>query len=129
MGGFGVADVAPPTENASTLVPPVEQPWLPALLNEDAQSGFDVMDILDGILQDGSNTQEEPAVELEAPAPGTPSRIVGGTTGNPTITQVLANPWATESKSRAAAYGISFDDDDENNVNSSSPTGINSILK
>jgi hypothetical protein len=144
--GFGVADVAATAENTSALAPPVEQPWLPGLLNEEPEpveqpwlpdllneepeSGFDVMDFLDGILQDGSTTQDEPVKELEPAAPGTPSRIVGGTTGN-AITPVLANPWASEGKSRASAYGISFDDEDENNVNvnASSQSRLNGILK
>ena len=83
----------------------VEQPWLPALRNEDAESGFDVMDFLDGILQDGSSTEPEPMLEREPSPPG----LAVGTQGN-SSTPVSANPWARES--RAAAYGISFDDEE-----------------
>jgi len=142
--GFRTIDVAATAENISALAPsvkqpwlpallneepePIEQPWLPALLNEDAESGFDVMDFLDGILQDGSTTsQDEPVNELTPAAPRTPSRILGGTTGNAT-TPVLANPWASEGKSRASAYGISFDEE-ENNDNSSSQSGLNGLLE
>jgi hypothetical protein len=32
---------------------------------------------------------------------------------------VLANPWAAEAKSRASAYGISFDEDDDTSSNAS----------
>ena len=147
--GFRVADVAAMAENINALAPPVEQPWLPGLLNEEPEpveqpwlpdllneepeSGFDVMDFLDGILQDGSTTQDEPVKELEPallePAlPGTPSRAVGGAPGN-AIAPVLSNPWASESKSRASAYGISFDDNDENNVNVSSQSRLNGLLE
>jgi len=138
MHGFRVADVAMTSENASALPPPiVEEQWLPTILNNDAESGFDVMDFLDGILQDGSNSEDDvPAAEIiELSAPGTPSRIiVGGTGGNATTTTtatpVSANPWARES--RAAAYGISFDDDDDedgNIGNASTTMGLDGLLK
>jgi hypothetical protein len=139
MRGFNVAMT---TENSSalassaeqpwlpTLLPedsePVEQPWLPALLNEEAESGFDVMDFLDGILQDGSPTEAEPTLEIEPSAPDTPSSIVVGTAGNASSTPVAANPWAMES--RAAAYGISFDDEDRKNAKDST-TELEEILK
>jgi len=142
MRGFSVTDVAATTENSSALASPsdqpwlptilneepesVEQPWLPALLNEDAESGFDVRDFLDGILQDGSPTESEPTLEIEPPAPGTPSGIAVGAAGNASSTPVSANPWAMES--RAAAYGISFDNDEGINTKAST-TELDDILK
>lgn len=138
MHGFNVTS----TENSSTLTSqvdqpwlptlineesePVEQPWLPALRNEDADNGFDVMDFLDGILQDGSSAESEPMVETEPSTPGTPGGIVAATAGKASSTPVSANPWARES--RAAAYGISFDDEEENDKKA--PTiGLEDILK
>ena len=53
---------------------------------------------------------------------------MGGAPGN-AIAPVLSNPWASESKSRASAYGISFDDNDENNVNVSSQSRLNGLLE
>jgi hypothetical protein len=141
-GGFNVTEVAATTENSSALASPadqpwlptilneepesVEQPWLPALLNEDAESGFDVRDFLDGILQDGSPTESEPTLEIEPPAPGTPSGIVVGAAGNASSTPVSANPWAMES--RASAYGISFDEEEGINATAST-TELDDILK
>jgi len=141
--GFNAVDVSSTamTEHSNALPSPVEQPWLPplineepelveqpwlpALRNEDAESGFDVMDFLDGILQDGSSGESEPTLETEPAAHGTPGRIgVGGTTSS---TPVSANPWARES--RAAAYGISFDDDEEGSSTKASPPGLEDILK
>eukprot|EP00536_Pseudo-nitzschia_multiseries_P002791 jgi/Psemu1/283966/fgenesh1_pg.39_\ len=137
---FNVADVRMTTENSSALthppeepwLPPLineetdvtEQPWLPALLNGDAESGFDVMDFLDGILQDGSTAKEEPALEIESSSPGTPAKVATGSVGNST-TPVSDNPWARES--RAAAYGISFDDE-EGNAARTSATGLEKTI-
>ena len=129
-----------PTESANILPSPVEQPWLPTLLNEepeqveqpwlpalrneDAESGFDVMDFLDGILQDGSSADPEPVLEAEAPAQGPPG--LGVAPAGNSSTPVSANPWARES--RAAAYGISFDDDDENGNTKAPSTELEDIL-
>lgn len=142
MRRFNVADVTKTTENSSVLsspvdqpwIPtllneesePVEQPWLPALLNEDTDGGFDVMDFLDGILQDGSPTEAKPTLDIKPSVPATPGRIVVGTAGNASSTPVSANPWARES--RAAAYGISFDDE-EGGKTKPSTTGLGDILK
>ena len=140
--GFNVADVAMTAEKSNALPSPVEQqwlptllneepelveqPWLPALRNEDAESGFDVMDFLDGILQDGTSTESEPTLETEPSAQGTSGRIAVATAGNVSSTPVSANPWARES--RAAAYGISFDDE-EGNSTKDSTTGFDDSLK
>mmetsp|Transcript_6423 Transcript_6423/g.13793 ORF Transcript_6423/g.13793 Transcript_6423/m.13793 type:complete len:910 (+) Transcript_6423:91-2820(+) len=140
--GFHVADVALQTENNNTLVPSidqpwlhtlrneepelVEQPWLPALLDENQENGFDVMDFLDGILQEGAPPENALTLEIEPPTPGTTGNIMGSAIGNPSSTPVSANPWPTES--RAAAYGISFDDEDGNNTKIST-TGFDEILK
>lgn len=133
---FKNVDVTATSENNSALGPSVDQPWLPALLNEEpepieqpwlptlhneeAESGFDVMDFLDGILQDGSTTEDEQINELQSSVSSTPSRIISGNTTGTATTPVLANPWASEGKSRASAYGISFDDNDG---------GLNGLLK
>jgi hypothetical protein len=138
MRGFNVVDVAMATETPGALASPVEkpwlpkllseesepveQPWLPALRNEDAENGFDVMDFLDGILQDGSPTE----AEIEPSAQVTPGQIVVGTAGTSSSTPVSANPWARES--RAAAYGISFDDEEGDDAKVSE-TRLDEILK
>ena len=75
---------------------------------------------LDGILQDGSTTEDEQINELQSSVSSTPSRIISGNTTGTATTPVLANPWASEGKSRASAYGISFDDNDG---------GLNGLLK
>jgi hypothetical protein len=81
----------------------------PVLVPEDGQSGFDVMDFLDSILNEGAPLDDlEEATTTGAPA---------GSTLAPT--PVLANPWAAEAKSRASAYGISFDEDDDTSSNAS----------
>ena len=141
--GFNISDVGVSAENSTALassgdqpwLPPlinedselVEQPWLPALRNEDAESAFDVMDFLDGILQDGSNsnTEVESTLDVEPSIPGTPRRMVMEAAGNTSSTPVSANPWAKES--RAAAYGISFDDEENKSAKSSTP-GLEEIL-
>ncbi|KAG7360129.1 hypothetical protein IV203_035228 [Nitzschia inconspicua] len=81
----------------------------PALLNEESQNGFDVMDFLDSILNEGGPLEdsEEPSV---------PNALLGSI-GN--STPVLANPWASENRSRASAYGIAFNEDDDSISNDS----------
>jgi len=149
LHGFNVVDVAMATENPIALAPGaeepwrppllnellneetehVEQPWLPALLNDDTESGFDVVDFLNGILQDGSPAEEEPALERKSSTPVTPASIMTGTVGNATTTTPVSdNPWARESQaSRAAAYGISFDDEEGNNAKSPA-TGLKKTI-
>jgi hypothetical protein len=97
------ANVPPPNMSShQQFLPPVqiEEP-------NNSQNGFDVMDFLDSILNDGGpgdqggDQGENPGLlvpETHDEAPGMP---------------LLSNPWATEGKSRAAAYGISFDDADD----------------
>ncbi|KAL3921670.1 MAG: hypothetical protein SGILL_002627 [Bacillariaceae sp.] len=81
-----------------------QQPSLP-VLNEESQNGFDVMDFLDSILNEGGPLEEQAPEVL----PDNGNELIGGTT-NPA--PVLSNPWASDGKSRASAYGISFDEDD-----------------
>jgi hypothetical protein len=77
-------------------------PLSPLLVHEPANNstdGFDVMDFLDGILNDGNSAEE-----LDAGAPGV---LLSPDAG---AVPLLSNPWASEGRSRASAYGISFDD-------------------
>jgi len=85
----------------------------PVLFPEENQNGFDVMDFLDSILNEGAPLDEP---DEQANAGLAPGATLGGA-GN--ATPILANPWATEGKSRASAYGISFDDDDDNSSDAS----------
>ena len=91
--GFNRSDVP------SSLSPVT--PLLGDSLYNSQNDGFDVMDFLDSILNDGSTGQEE---SDKLPMPGD---LLSAASHN---APVLANPWASEGKSRAAAYGISFDD-------------------
>jgi hypothetical protein len=68
-----------------------------------SQNGFDVMDFLDSILNDGVSAEQETDQSQD------PGMLLPGASDAP----LLSNPWASERKSRAAAYGISFDDVDD----------------
>jgi hypothetical protein len=65
--------------------------------HESQNDGFDIMDFLDGILNDAGAQDQEPTQSTD-PSIRLPE--------NPPI---LPNPWATEGRSRAAAYGIAFE--------------------
>jgi hypothetical protein len=72
--------------------------------------GFDVMDFLDSILDDGNRDEEPEATATGGPGgPGGPGVLLPASSTVP----VLSNPWASETKSRASAYGISFDDNED----------------
>ena len=87
--------------------------------HSSSQKGFDVMDFLDSILDDGGSGQE-------ADQNQDPGMLLSETSDVP----FLSNPWASERKSWAAAYGISFDDADDTsseaspifNVRAATPT-------
>lgn len=98
---------------------PHAEPVIPMLLNEaeSNQDGFDVMDFLDSILNEGA-----PMVQPEEPDVNARTDAAVGLTGS--AAPVLDNPWATEGRSRAAAYGISFDEDDDNSSNASPIFGV-----
>jgi hypothetical protein len=98
---------------------PAGDPLLDVLLNDrdNSRNGFDVMDFLDGILDDGV------ANEQEGEQSSTPSSLLAGASDVP----LTSNPWATEKKSRAAAYGINFDDSDSG-LNAPLTTGDESGL-
>jgi hypothetical protein len=84
---------------------PTEQSSLP-ILNQESQNGFDVMDFLDSILNEGGPLEPD-----EPMGPSNSGDDLIGAARNPA--PVLSNPWASEGKSRASAYGISFDDEDD----------------
>ena len=85
------------TEQMSPSTTPIN-----ALLDNrnTSQNGFDVMDFLDSILNDGGPAEQESE---------DPGMLLAGGSDAP----LLSNPWASEGKSRAAAYGISFDNADD----------------
>jgi hypothetical protein len=65
-------------------------------------NGFDVMDFLDSILEDRSSLKndEESLGDL----------LAENTSGAISALPVSSDPWATERKSRASAYGINVED-------------------
>ena len=91
---------ATPTPSLTPIVPLLEE--RPSITG----GGFDVMDFLDSILDEGSAAEEYDA--------GITSTLLTANAAVP----VLSNPWASERKSRAAAYGISFDDDADDDQHS-----------
>lgn len=113
MAGHGIAGSRPQADG--TLRSPGAGSTSPALLNETthSQDGFDVMEFLDSILNERAPLDD---AREESEVPPSTAAVVG--IGN-SITPVLDNPWATEGRSRAAAYGISFDEDDDNSSNGS----------
>jgi hypothetical protein len=84
----------------------------PLLINEGNQNGFDVMEFLDSILNEGGTFDDSEEQNMK-------EFMIGSASDT---TPFRANPWASENKSRAAAYGISFDDDDDSISNGSSST-------
>jgi hypothetical protein len=94
QGTFGQATA--PAESSTPLIP---------LLGEaghNSQNGFDVMDFLDSILNDGS------AGDTEQDGAAGPGSLLADVLPN---VPLVANPWASDGgrSSRAAAYGIAFD--------------------
>jgi hypothetical protein len=67
-----------------------------------ASSGFDVMDFLDSILED-RNSLENEEERLD-------DLLAENTSGAIAALPVSSDPWATERKSRAAAYGINVEE-------------------
>ncbi|KAL7565342.1 hypothetical protein ACA910_014621 [Epithemia clementina (nom. ined.)] len=103
---FGVGLPSEATDNlmGSLLVSPPPPPSSHNI-NED---GFDIMEFLDGVLNEG----RAPPVLPGPPQTDTDTSVLTG----PSLAQVPLNPWAAnvespEFRSRAAAYGINFDED------------------
>jgi hypothetical protein len=98
----------------------------------NTENGFDVMDFLDSILNEGSlRSEDDDAVDAVQSSPmltavatsitasstasGLMSPSGGGLAGNTNpgaklSAPVFENPWASDAMSRATAYGIAFDD-------------------
>ena len=70
--------------------------------SNNSTAGFDVMDFLDSILNEGNNAPEAPS-----PQPPQSPFLQASATAVPPLS---SNPWATERKSRASAYGIVIDE-------------------
>jgi hypothetical protein len=76
-------------------------------------SGFDVMDFLDSILEDRSSLEDDDESLGDLLAANSSGAILASS--------LSSDPWATERKSRASAYGISVEDyqgkdDDDDDV-------------
>ena len=95
-----------PTENNNLVGSLLGGP--PPAAQHDSSDGFDIMDFLDGVLNEGT-AQPEPAEDALTPV------AEGTDLAGPSLVQVPLNPWAaaTENEfgSRAAAYGINFEED------------------
>jgi hypothetical protein len=114
--GTPVSDSAfpPPVHSSPTMAGLQKgygEPLTQALFDESnsGQNGFDVMDFLDSILNDGVSGEQE----------GDQNQDQGIMLPEASDVPLLSNPWASERKSRAAAYGISFDDADDESSESS----------
>ena len=83
-----------------------------------SQNGFDVMDFLDSILNDGVSTEQGTGQSQD------PGMLLAEASDVP----LLSNPWASEGKSRAAAYGISFDDVDDRSSEASPVSNVNATI-
>jgi hypothetical protein len=144
----GLTGAAPGgTTGPETLVPMksnASQPSLPDILEKGtSNNGFDVMDFLDSILNEGSLHTEDDGLQGQVRVqssilPPTADLIssearqdlTGGST-NPSGTiesgssvLVLENPWASEGTlSRAVTYGISFGEDEGKDSIISNPCG------
>jgi hypothetical protein len=99
-----------------TLLP---APAVPSIEHErrNSMSDFDVMDFLDGILNEGSTSPEDEAADSSGIFRETSDQIGSGGPHSPSFMPLSSNPWATSTtsaeaahRSRAAAYGISFED-------------------
>lgn len=89
--------------------------------NNSSTAGFDVMDFLDGILNDGNSSAEDEVVEILPATLIMESAMITSTTSSPSrprnssLLPLAPNPWALEepldrSQSRLSAYGIVFED-------------------
>ena len=76
------------------------------------------MDFLDSILNDGVSTEQGTGQSQD------PGMLLAEASDVP----LLSNPWATEGKSRAAAYGISFDDVDDRSSEASPVSNVNAAI-
>jgi hypothetical protein len=94
QGTFGQSTA--PAESLAPIIP------LLGDAGHNSQNGFDVMDFLDSILNDGSAGDTE---QDQAAGPGS---LLANVSPN---VPLVANPWASDGgrSSRAAAYGIAFD--------------------
>ncbi len=104
-GGLGFRMTSsPPIGQHEDQQAAIGDPLLDVLFSDrdSSRNGFDVMDFLDSILDDGGPTEQGGEQTLS------PSALLGGSAGG----LLASNPWATEHKSRASAYGIAFDDCD-----------------
>ena len=93
----------------SLLVGSTSPPPPPSASHFNSEDGFDIMDFLDGVLNEGSVQPEVPSEQIHDGA-------ALNDVPNPPLVQVPLNPWAAgtdgnEFRSRAAAYGINFDED------------------
>lgn len=106
IGGIPASTETKNPDNHNDHPAPSGDPLLHVLLNEvdNSRNGFDVMDFLDSILDDGGGGEHEGEQGL-----ATPGSFPGSSDA-----PVSLNPWASsEKKSRATAYGIAFDDSEE----------------
>ena len=105
MGASLFASVRPPVASSSLLLS--NQTPLMSADTQDSQisNGFDVMDFLDSILRDQEplRKEEESLGDL----------LAEKATASIAAMPVSSDPWATERKSRAAAYGIHVEDEDD----------------
>jgi hypothetical protein len=108
----------------SGILPPDHAPLLDFVLGVEStrehqrQNSFDVMDFLDGILNDGSKAAEndgEPGSLLAETSVASDAAAALGVDGA-SLVPIPSNPWAAgaaarDTASRASAYGISIEDE------------------
>jgi len=101
-------DVAGEALLASVTSTPMNRGLESSVHNSDSAAGFDVMDFLDSILNDGNSVPQPPTSQPPLPPNDNQNPFVSG---NPTpLPPLSSDPWATERQSRASAYGIAIDD-------------------
>eukprot|EP00980_Cylindrotheca_fusiformis_P008304 scaffold1736_cov127-Cylindrotheca_fusiformis.AAC.118 len=106
IAGLGQPSLPSPTQSRG-FESQINTPMNPASF-QSQNNGFDVMDFLDSILNE--STPELNVQSLETNGPLLPGS-----------SPILSNPWASEGQSRAAAYGISFEKPESDDLSDAEP--------